>query len=124
MSTKRLRGKIGSFPLFAPTDENQPAPAAELTIWVGATDHLLAAIQVRPLDDEGRPASDGEFFLLRGHASGDEQDYSERDGVMMPSRLYILRSRGENRDSLAKIDIMAIDLDPALTLELMRRPES
>jgi hypothetical protein len=115
IETRVFDGTVDSFPLFAPPEGGDPAPPAKLTVWIDAATHRLAGVLVQPLDDEGKPSTVGEFFLLK--------DYTERQGAILPLRLLIYQVARGRKFPEAEIEIRAIDLSPGLTPDRMRRPE-
>src|SRR5690606_24872427 len=86
IDTLRLRGRLATFPLYAPPEGVAPAPPVELTVWVAESDRRIAAVEVHPLDGDGRRLAYGERYVF-----GEPRDHQ---GVVLPLRIHVYRVHG------------------------------
>ncbi len=98
-----VHGVLDDFPLYATAGGSNKV---KLELWL--KDGLLDAIQATSLDEKGKPAGNPEYVLL--------DDYTDKDGVQVPTRLTIYRvdPAPQKKAPVARIEILSLELKPEL----------
>lgn len=96
-----VSGRLERFPFYGAAGSAQPA---FLELWIDRESKRLRAAHARRLDERGKRLPEGEFVTMHEHRSV--------RGVLLPTLITIDRLRGERREPLVRVEIMAFDVFP------------
>ncbi len=114
ISCRVAAGRLAAFPL---RQQGGDDAAVAARIFVAADDHRLVALEVRPLDADGKPRRDaGEFLLFAEHRL--------LAGRLVPMRIthFAIDEQGVRQEQM-HVDIVRLDLGADLTAASFDRPK-
>lgn len=103
VACKVVSGTAASFPLYGTAGEGQPA---RVSLWIETATHRLAAVDIHPLDKDGKPLATGERVRLKDHTT--------QDGLVLPTLLLIYDLERASAKAVT-VTLMKLDLAPTLT---------